>query len=206
MRATTILILGVMLLSLAAAPGCQMNERLSGTLMGATGGGVVGGLIGGWPGAGIGVAAGAIGGYLVGDYICDGRERGRGSVFGSDTESASFWERGYDAPPQSMQARETYRTRPQVNAEVAGHSEASPDAAHQLFLQGRSAATAEEAVSYYKQSIQLNPKRAAPYNGLGLHAAMRGDKQAAHEYFQHALRVEPNNFAARHNLARLSSK
>ena len=79
MRAALLVLL---VTSLLVMPACQMNERLSGTLIGGVSGGAVGAAVGGVGGAVVGLLAGGLGGYLLGDYIADQRERGRGSVFG----------------------------------------------------------------------------------------------------------------------------
>ena len=73
----------VLVLGLLVMPGCMMNERLSGTVLGGVGGGVIGAATGGVGGAVIGLLAGGLAGYLVGDYIADRRERGRSSVYGN---------------------------------------------------------------------------------------------------------------------------
>ena len=81
MRAVLLIVLT---LSLLVTPGCVMNERLSGTVIGGVGGGVIGAATAGVGGAVVGLLAGGLAGYLVGDYLADRRERGRGSVFGND--------------------------------------------------------------------------------------------------------------------------
>jgi hypothetical protein len=157
-------------------PACRMNERLSGTLIGAGGGAVVGAVTTGFPGFVVGGLAGGLAGYLVGDYMADQRERGRTSV---------FKDRG-----------------------VAGVKEVAPTiaAAEAAYEKGRAAQTSEEAKRWYRESLRLDPERPGPWNALGLHAYLEGDRALAETHFRQALAVEPDYYAARYNLARLAGE
>jgi tetratricopeptide (TPR) repeat protein len=170
--------------ALAALPGCQMNERLSGTVLGAVAGGAIGGVAGGVGGAAIGLAAGGVSGYLVGDYIADRRERGRANVFGNA-----------NTMPQA--------TMP--SATVMGVKEYGVnDAARLAYERGRAAQTAPEARAHYEESVRLDPSQPAPYNALGLNALHRGDRVEALRLFRAALAKDPSYYPAQHNLARLT--
>lgn len=171
MRAVAV---SLLMLVLLAAPSCQMNERLSGTLMGGVGGAVVGGLASGVGGAVIGGVAGAVAGYLVGDYLADQRERGRGKVFGSASDPMS----------------------------VAAES-ASTRAGRLAYENGRAARTAPEAKHWYEESLRLNPDRPEPLNMLALGALHGGDPVQARQYLTQALAIDPLYKPAQHNLLRL---
>jgi len=172
MRTTTSLPVACLAL-LLVLPGCRMNERLSGTLIGAGGGALVGAVTSGAPGFVVGGLAGGLAGYLVGDYMADQRERGRSSV---------FRDRG-----------------------VAGVKEYAPTVseAEAAYQKGRAAKTSEEAKRWYRESLRLDPEQPGPWNALGLHAFLEGDRVLAESNFRRALAVEPDYYAARSNLARL---
>lgn len=172
MRIAAALLIGLALVSL---PACQMNERLSGTILGGVGGAVIGGATSGATGVVVGGLAGALVGYLVGDYMADQRERGRPSVWGDPGAVQGI---RYDEPQHVLQARDAYE-------------------------RGRSARTAPEAKRWYEESLRLNPERPEPYNMLGLNALAAGDPGAARRYFQQSLRVDPGYSQASHNLRRL---
>ncbi|MDJ0975478.1 MAG: tetratricopeptide repeat protein [Planctomycetota bacterium] len=173
MRVAAAILLIVVLL---AAPACQMNERLSGTVFGAIGGAVLGGVASGGGGAVVGGLAGGLIGYLIGDYMADQRERGRGSVFGSSSDATVAGIR--DEPAHVKAARTAYE-------------------------RGRAAKTAPEAKRWYLESLRLNPDRPEPYNLLGLNALYAGDLDAAEDYLERALTVDPDYRPAQHNLAKL---
>jgi hypothetical protein len=169
----------LLLVALLVLPGCQMNERLSGTLFGAVGGGVVGGLAGGVVGAAIGVGAGGVAGYLVGDYVADQRERGRPGVFSDPQGAQGVMGVKVAAPPPADDARSAYEL-------------------------GRKALTAPVARQHFERSIRLDPTRPEPYNALGLNALYRGDRAEAERLFRASLAQDPGYGPARHNLARLT--
>ena len=168
------LIVGLAVLLLVLAPACQMNERISGTAMGAVGGGVIGGIAAGWGGAVVGAAGGALIGYLVGDYNSDQRERGRDGVFGSRS----------DTDPAVHQTR--------VNTPAA-----------EAYERGRQARTSVEAKRWFEKSVELDPTRAEPYNALGLNALAAGDVLSADRLIRKAIQVNPRYLPARYNLERL---
>ncbi len=168
------LIVGLAVLLLVIAPACQMNERISGTAMGAVGGGIIGGVAAGWGGAVVGAAGGALIGYLVGDYNSDQRERGRDGVFGSRS----------DADPVVH--------RRSVNSPAA-----------EAYERGRQARTSVEAKRWFEKSLQLDPTRAEPYNALGLNALAAGDVHTADRLIRKAIQVDPRYLPARYNLERL---
>ncbi len=182
----------LLILSLAVLPACQMNERLSGTIMGGVGGGVIGGLAGGGVGAVIGTAAGAAAGYLVGDYIADRRERGRPSVFGNP-------------PGGTPYQRPSYQGGGEMAAGVMG-VKVNPreEAAREAYERGRKSLTSKAAREAYEQSIELDPSKPGPYNALGLNALYRGERTEAEKYFRLALEKDPNYYAAKHNLAKVT--
>ena len=178
----------LLLLCATALPGCQMNERLSGTLMGGVGGGAIGAAVGGVGGAAIGVLAGGIGGYLVGDYVADQRERGRSQVFDSPTTSQAG----------------SYVSQGSAVGQVAGVKvRVGSEAARSAYERGRQALTAPEARVYFEESIRFDPSRPEPYNALALNALYRGDRSEAERNFQQALAVDPSYAPARYNLDRL---
>lgn len=178
----------LLILVATALPGCQMNERLSGTLMGGVGGGVLGGAVGGVGGAAIGLLAGGVGGYLVGDYLSDQRERGRTQVF--------------DSPSTAQVAPGTYRGS--APGQVAGVKvRAENESARLAYARGRQALTATEARVFFEEAIRLDPTRPAPYNALALNALYRGDRAAAERHLQQALSADPTYYPAQYNLERL---
>lgn len=168
----------LLIVALAALPACQMNERLSGTVLGAVAGGAIGGATGGVGGAAIGLAAGGITGYLVGDYIADRRERGRAEVFGDATTTA----------PSAVMGVKEY---------------ANDDDARLAYERGRRALTAPEARAHFEKSIRLDPTQPAPYNALGLNALHRGERAEALRLFRVALQKDPGYYPAQYNLDRL---
>ena len=212
----SILLLGAVL---ALAPGCQINERLSGTMFGGVAGAGVGALAGGLGGAAIGAAGGALVGYLIGDYTADQRERGRSDLFGDagsmggPASDGGMYARApvrRPLPPRSV-ARATPRAptpAPERAAPapyhfppmVAGLKVTAAEAAYQ---QGRRARTSEEARRHYLRSLQLDPTQPAVHNALGLHDLFAGKRASAAQRFRTALRYDPGNFAAKHNLRKM---
>jgi tetratricopeptide (TPR) repeat protein len=175
----------LLVLALAILPACQMNERLSGTIMGGVGGGIIGGVAGGAVGAVVGTAAGAVAGYLVGDYIADGRERGRATVFTdarqyTDTAAGGAAVMGVKVDPRREAARAAYE-------------------------RGRQAKTATAAREAYETSMRLDPSRPEPYNALALNALYRGDRAEADSLLRLALEKDPTYYPAQYNLRRLAS-
>ncbi len=168
------LIVGLAVLLLVIAPACQMNERISGTAMGAVGGGIIGGVAAGWGGAVVGAAGGALIGYLLGDYNSDQRERGREGVFASRSDTDPV----------------VYKT--------TTHGPAA-----EAYERGRRAKTSVEARRWFEKSVQLDPTRAEPYNALGLNALAAGDAHTADRYIRKAIEVNPRYLPARYNLNRL---
>ena len=166
---------------LAFTPACRMNERLTGTLMGATGGAVLGGTTTGVSGALVGGLVGAIGGYIVGDYIADRRESGRRRVFTSG---------GGNSGGGARRA-------------VGG---VAHDEARAAYQRGRSALTATEARGHYEESLRLDPRRPEPYNALGVSWRLAGDPARAAWYFEQALLRDPSYTPAQQNLQRLRTE
>jgi tetratricopeptide (TPR) repeat protein len=194
MRAALLVLLTVALLVL---PACQMNERLSGTVIGGVGGGAIGAAAGGVGGAVVGILAGGIAGYLVGDYIADQRERGRTQVFQTGGTTAQV------APQVAPQAG-TWGGESRPRGRVAGIKvRAVDERARAAYERGRHALTAPEARVYFEQAIRLDPSRPAPYNALALNALYRGDRAEAERDFRKALQVDPGYYPARYNLQRL---
>ena len=205
---TQILLVGLLVLALVALPGCQMNERLSGTAIGGVAGIGVGALAGGFGGAVIGGAGGALVGYLVGDYICDQRERGRPNVFGDAGQT-------YTPPgPATQYAQAPLPQQPQADPYAHAKNEASyayPEMvaglkttdAHAAYRRGRAARTAAEARRHYEHSLRLDPRQPAAHNALGLHDLIAGDRASAERRFRTALRYDPSNYAAKHNLRKM---
>ncbi len=212
MRAALLILL---VLSLLVIPGCMMNERLSGTVMGGVGGGVIGAVAGGVGGAVIGLLAGGLAGYLVGDYVADQRERGRGSVFGNDccppqqapaccppTSQAQPYQ-PYEQPPgfAPQGAVAGIKERAPAPAVVNGRR-TNPQAAKAAYDRGKAALTAPEARVHFEESIRLDPTRPEPYNALALNALYRGDHSDADRYFRKALAADPSYRPARYNYER----
>ena len=185
----TVLVL-LLVLSLLVLPACQMNERMSGTAMGAAGGLTIGAVAGGWAGAAIGLVAGGVAGYLVGDYLADKRECGRCGVFGSAAPAPCA--PAPCGPGGQVQGVKEYAA-----------TNAAPSAAHRAYEQGRKARTAPEARRYFEESVRLEPRSPAAWNALGLNALHRGDRPEAERLWRISLSHDANYYAARHNLERL---
>lgn len=191
--------------ALVALPACQMNERLSGTAIGGVAGAGVGALAGGFGGAVIGGAGGALVGYLVGDYVCDQRERGRPNVFGdagpshgpSGASTQYAQAPSYEPDPYAHAKAEANLAYPEM---VAGLKTTD---AHAAYRRGRMAKTAAEARQHYQQSLRLDPRQPAVHNALGLHDLLAGDRASAERRFRTALRYDPSNYAAKHNLRKM---
>ncbi len=191
----------LLILSLVALPACQMNERLSGTVMGGVGGAVVGAAVGGFGGGVIGLLAGGLAGYLVGDYVADRRERGRAQVFGPESQpQAAFAPTGGQQPasygPSGMVAGIKARA-PATGTQRVDHS-----GARAAYQRGKSSLTAPEARVHFEESVRLDPSRPEPYNALALNALYRGDTAEAERYFRKSLEVDPNYQPARFNFER----
>ena len=224
MRAVLLIVLT---LSLLVTPGCVMNERLSGTVIGGVGGGVIGAATAGVGGAVVGLLAGGLAGYLVGDYLADRRERGRGSVFGNDccpqpdpcappcATPQSYAPQGYAPQAYPQQAYPSHAMQPPQYSQqgaVAGIKERAPaivngrrtdpGGAKAAYERGRASLTAPEARVHFEQSIRLDPTRPEAYNALALNALYRGDHSDAERLFQESLRVDPNYSPARYNYER----
>lgn len=220
MRAVLLIVLT---LSLLAMPGCVMNERLSGTVIGGVGGGVIGAATGGVGGAVIGLLAGGLAGYLVGDYMADRRERGRGSVFGNDCCpqpdpcdpcAPQAYPQSYTPQSYPPQAHAPYTQPPQYAPQgaVAGIKERAPAmvngrrtdpaGAKAAYDRGKAALTAPEARVHFEQSIHLDPTRPEAYNALALNALYRGDHSDAERLFKQSLSIDPSYGPARYNYER----
>jgi hypothetical protein len=193
-------------LPLVVLPGCQMNERLSGTVGGAVGGGLLAAVVGASAGGVLATAAGgALAGYLVGDYLADQRER-----CGCAPQNPCGVPQGpcgVPAPSYESPCYVTPSARTQVLPAPAAPPPRSPalPAARTAYERGRSAVTAEEAVAAYEESLRLDPTRPEPWNALALHALVAGDTSVARERFEKALALDPTYAPAQHNLARLGS-
>lgn len=175
---------------LAGLPGCRMNERLSGTIMGGVGGAAIGTATAGFPGALIGGGAGALGGYLVGDYIADQRERGRPSVFGDIDDGDASGPIMASWPERSP-------------ARVMGERD---DEASRAYERGQVATSAAEARQWFERSLALDAGRPATWNALGVAAFHRGDRVEAIRCFSQALRLDPTNVAAKSHLAAIARR
>jgi tetratricopeptide (TPR) repeat protein len=181
-RAPLALLLAGLLLAL---PACQMNERMSGTMFGAAGGALIGGLATtSAPGVLIGGAAGALAGYLIGDYLADQRERGRGAT------PIQYQPQG--VPPAAVGG---VKVRPTWSPAL------SPGEA--AYLRGKAAYAAPEARAAYLEAVSADPRHADAWNALGLNYAGAGEPAAARAAFERALQVAPGHAAARANLERL---
>jgi len=199
--AVTVLLIAAILV----LPGCQMNERLSGTVMGAMGGAGIGAVAGGWGGAAIGLLAGGVAGYLVGDYLADKRECGRCGVFSQPKCQPSCAPAPCSYPPPVAQPPRVQQ--PVLQPCVQGHKEypLSP-AAKAAYERGRAALTAPEARRHFEESIRLDPSRPEPYNALALNALHRGDAGEAQRLFEQSLEQDPGYYAAQYNLERLRAQ
>lgn len=214
MRAVLLLVLTV---SLLVMPGCVMNERLSGTVIGGVGGGIVGAATAGVGGAVVGLLAGGLAGYLVGDYLADQRERGRGSVFGNDCcpqPDPCATPQAY--PPQTYQpqayAPQAYAPQAYPQGAVMGIKQRAPAihngrrtdpaGAKAAYDRGKSSLTAPEARVHFEQSIRLDPTRPEAYNALALNALYRGDLSDAERLFEQSLAADPTYGPARYNYER----
>ena len=172
----------VLVAALVALPACQMNARLSGTVIGAASGALIGGLA---TSSALGVlaggVAGGVAGYLVGDYLADQRERCQSPCDPCPPACPP------ECPPPS----------PCV-AEVP----AQPIAAESMALveRGRQAATTPEAVYWYEQALHVDPQNAEAWNQLGLCRMAAGDRVAGRAAFQRALALDPGHVRAQKNL------
>ena len=193
----------LLVLSMLVLPGCQMNERLSGTVFGAMGGAGIGALAGGWGGAAIGLVAGGVAGYLVGDYLSDKRECGRCGVF-SQPKCQPSCAPAPCAYPQQMPCAEQQVFGPQGAVAGVKTYPVNP-AAREAYQRGRAALTAPEARRHYEESIRLDPNRPEPYNALALNHLYAGDKAGAERLFRTALEKDPSYYAAKFNLAKLQN-
>jgi hypothetical protein len=210
MRAASLLVA----VPLLVLPGCQMNERLSGTVGGAVGGGLIAAVVGASAGGVLITAAGgALAGYLVGDYLADQRERCGCSPcqppayqtpsYQSPCQVPYSGHPAYDAPYQTAPSA-MLTTIPTVTP--VAHATTMPGtgaAAEAAYRRGRAARTAEEATAAYEESLRLDPSQPAPWNALGLHALLAGDRTTARTRFEKALAVDPAYLPARHNLDRM---
>ena len=59
----------------------------------------------------------------------------------------------------------------------------------------------EPAIAEYQTAIQIDPKDARAYNGLGVAHDLAGDHAAAEKSYRNALRIAPENMAVGNNLA-----
>jgi tetratricopeptide (TPR) repeat protein len=64
----------------------------------------------------------------------------------------------------------------------------------------------EEAISHYRQSLQLNPNAADAHNNLGSALFQSGKLEEANQQYQEALRLRPNNADIHNNLGNLLAK
>lgn len=201
----------VLVLTLLVLPGCQMNERLSGTVMGAMGGAGLGAIAGGWGGAAIGLVAGGVSGYIVGDYLADKRESGRCGVFGKPSCQPQCAPAPCSHPTPIPTAA---RNVPATTAPCASSTPAPQGvpaypvdaAARAAYDRGRAALTATEARAHFEQSIRLDPKRPEPYNALALNYLYAGQTVEAERLFQKSLELDPDYYAAKYNLAKLRGR
>lgn len=191
MRVTTALLAG----SLLVLPGCQMNERMTGTAGGAVGGAVLSAVMGASAGTVLVCAgAGALAGYLVGDYLADQRERGCYPAGGAQSPCALPAAEVQTLPPGP----------PSVATRMAAPAAASASyGARAAYEKGRVAPTVEEARAAYEESIRLDPTRPEPWNALALLSVAQGDRTAARAHLAKALALDPAYAPARHNLERL---
>jgi hypothetical protein len=177
---------------LAVLPGCQMNERMTGTAGGAIAGGVISAATGASFGSVLIVAgAGALVGYLIGDYMADQRER-------CMCEPAPS-QGGCCMPASHVRVAPAV---PDASASRTPQSGATWDA-RVAYEKGRAAATAEEAEAAYQEAIRLDPARPEPWNALALLAIVRGDRTLARSHLQTSLALDPAYPQAKHNLDRL---
>jgi hypothetical protein len=203
-RATQLLIA----LPLLVLPGCQMNERLSGTVGGAVGGGLLAAVVGASAGGVLATAAGgALAGYLIGDYLADQRERCCGcpsqspcGVPQSPCQAPIY----YPESPCQVAPGGWTQTAPVVTP--ARFTPAPNPAARIAYERGRGAVTSEEAVRAYEESIRLDPTRPEPWNALALHSIVTGDTTTARQRLEKALTLDPHYGPAQHNLKQLGSK
>jgi hypothetical protein len=187
-----------LVLVLAAAPACQVNERITGTIAGAAGGALVGGLLGsavGSTAAGVvlgGVAGGAAG-YIWGDYMADRRER---ACAPCPTAPPSPCAAPLAGDPAAVPAGQV--------AGVTGSIEESRSRARTAFEAGRGARTPSVALACYDDSIRLDPSRPEPHNAKGLVYLFQGKKADARVAFERALAVDPGYQPAQWNLRKLA--
>jgi hypothetical protein len=183
---------------LLVLPGCQMNERMTGTAGGAVAGGLVSAVTGASAGSVLLVAgAGALVGYLIGDYLADQRERCMPAQ-PADGCCAAPAQQAYALPPSPPAASLARDAR--VPADPASGTSWSARVAYE---QGRAAATAEEAEAAYADSIRLDPARPEPWNALALLALARGNRALARTHLVKSLELDPSYGPALHNLDRL---
>jgi hypothetical protein len=188
----------LLVLPTAVLPGCQMNERTTGTLAGVAGGALLGAAISGSAGAILlGAAGGGLLGYVIGDYLTDCRCGGGGNSCGSC---------GVPPPCGSCMVPTSPCAVPQASSLRAAPRAATPasDAARRAYERGRAAATAEQARAGYEESARLDPARPEPWNALGVLALAQGDQAAARSHWERALAVDAGYAPARQNLTRLA--
>lgn len=200
----------LLVLSLLVLPGCQMNERLSGTVMGAMGGAGLGAIAGGWGGAAIGLVAGGVSGYIVGDYLADRRECGRCGVFGKPAcePQCAPAPCSYPAPTAQRACPAPVAPGTCTTPAVGGAKAYAPadPAAQAAYDRGRAALNATNARAWFEESIRLDPNRPEPYNALGLNYLYAGQTAEAERLFRKSLEQDPEYYAAKHNLARLTGR
>lgn len=195
--------------ALLALPGCQMNERLSGTLLGAAGGALVGGLASpSVVGVLAGGLAGGVAGYLVGDYLADRRERCQApcdpcapppsaapcpSPCPTPSAYRGAWSSAGEVERDAVPATQAVDYRLALDASRA--------ASRDLVEQGRHARTAPEALHCYEEALHLDPANAEAWNQIGLQRVMAGEPAAGRAAFERALAIDPSHVGARRNLA-----
>ena len=195
--------LAAILAAVALLPACRMNERLSGTVMGGVGGAALGTWIGGLPGALVGGGSGALAGYLVGDYLADQRERGRRSVFGDlDDDPAPVGPRQEPIMMARHRAfRSTDSTTPPTASQAHTSSRHSVSPAQNAYERGQSARYATEARQHFREALRIDPRHGPSWVAMGVDAAVAGRKAEARQWFEGALKLQPNDARARAHLA-----
>jgi hypothetical protein len=210
MRSTAPLLAAALLV---VTPACQMNERVTGTIIGAGGGLVVGGLLGSAVGATaagmvLGAAAGGAAGYIWGDWKADQRERQCGSPCAPAPSPCAAPGYAYeDAGPSPCgvppYADEGVPAAPSV-AGARGSVADPKGGAAAAYETGRRATSPAAAIAAYDSAIRLDPARPEPHNAKGLVLLFQGRKAEARRAFEGALAADPGYAPARENLKKLA--
>ena len=165
-----VLVASLIVGSVVVLPGCQMNERLSGTVMGGVGGAALGGIATStFGGAVVGGAVGALAGYLIGDYMADQRERGVGMAnrwggSGSATDvpvaAKAAYEKGQRAAT-AEEARASYM-------EAVRLDPARPEPYNALGVSVLASGDRGGARSYFRKALEVDPTYAPATRNLAL--------------------------------------